>query len=41
MEPVPGERVAENGQLIQTKSYYAAHTNIQTLALLDETEDSN
>jgi len=41
LEAVPGECVVENGQLIQAKPYYLAHTNIQTLALLDETKGSN
>ncbi len=41
LEPVPGDCVVENGQLIQTKPYYMAHTNVQTLALLDETKGSN
>lgn len=41
LEPVPGECVVENGQLIQSKPYYVAYSNIQTLALLDETEGSN
>jgi len=41
MEPVPGECVVENGRLIERKGYYMAHTKIQTLALLDETQGSN
>ncbi len=41
LEPVPGECVVENGRLIENRSYYVAHTNIQTLALLDETKGSN
>ncbi len=36
LEPVPRECVVENGQLIESRSYYVAHTSIQTLALLDE-----
>lgn len=41
MEPVPGECVVENGNLIQRKGYYVAYSNIQTLALLNETQGSN
>lgn len=36
MEPVRGECMVENGQLIESRGYYVAHTNIETLALLDE-----
>jgi hypothetical protein len=32
---MPEECVMENGKLIESRSYYVAHTNIQTLALLD------
>ena len=42
MEGVAGEQHIENNNLIQEKSYYIAHSNIQTLALLDEkTKGSN
>ena len=42
LEPVPGECRVENGKLIESRSYYVAHTSIQTLALLDEeTKGSN
>lgn len=41
LEPVPGECVVENGRLIENRSYYMAHTQIDTLALLDETKGSN
>ncbi len=36
LEPVPGECVVENGEIIESRSYYVAHTSIQTLALLEE-----
>lgn len=36
MEPVNGESVFSNGQLLQTKPHYIAHSNIETLALLDQ-----
>ncbi len=42
LEPVQGECVVENGKIIENRSYYVAHTSIQTLALLDEeTKGSN
>jgi site-specific DNA recombinase len=41
MEPIPGECAIENGQLIQNRAYYIAHTNIETLALLEEIKGSN
>ncbi len=41
MEPVPGECFIENGKLIENRGYYVAHTNIDTLALMDETKGSN
>lgn len=42
LEPVQGEVMVENGRIIESKSYYVAHTTIQTLALLDEeTKGSN
>ena len=38
----PGEQHIENNNLIQEKPYYIAHSNIQTLALLDDkTKGSN
>ncbi len=36
LEPVQGECVVENGEIIENRSYYVAHTSIQTLALLEE-----
>lgn len=36
LEPVPAECVVENGRLIENRPYYLAHTNIDTLALLDK-----
>lgn len=42
LAPVQVESLVENGQLIESRSYYVAHTTIQTLALLDEeTKGSN
>ncbi|MBX7065613.1 MAG: recombinase family protein [Parachlamydiales bacterium] len=41
MEAVPGECVVENGNLIQNKPYYLAHSTIDTLALLDEPKGTN
>ena len=41
MEPVEGECVIENGQLIQNRAYYVAHNNIDTLTLLEESKGSN
>ncbi|MBX7065619.1 MAG: hypothetical protein K1X28_00170 [Parachlamydiales bacterium] len=41
MEAVPGECVVENGNLIQNKPYYLAHSTIVTLALLDEPKSTN
>ncbi len=41
MEPVPGECLVENGKLIEVRGYYVAHTEIDTLALLEETKGSN
>lgn len=35
LEPVLGSCEVENGKLIEVRSYYIAHTNINTLALLD------
>jgi hypothetical protein len=34
LEPILGRCEVENGKLIETRSYYLAHTNIDTLALL-------
>ena len=36
MEPIPGQCVIENGQLIEMKPFYMAYSNIDGLALLDE-----
>ncbi len=36
LEPVAGQCVVENGNLIQVKPHYIAHSNLETLALLDE-----
>lgn len=41
LELVPGECVIECGKLIQTKSYYLAHSTIDTLALLSEYKGTN
>lgn len=41
MDPVSGECMIENGQLIQNRAYYMAYSNIDSLALLDETKGSN
>jgi hypothetical protein len=41
MEPTPSECVIENGQLIQNRAYYTAYSNIETLALLEESKGSN
>lgn len=41
LEPVPGECVVECGQLIQNRAYYLAHSNIETLALLEEGKGTN
>ena len=42
MEPVPGESVITNGRLLESKPYYIANSNIETLALLDiENKGSN
>ncbi len=35
MEPVQSDPVIENGHIIEQKPYYMAHSNIETLALLD------
>lgn len=35
LEPVLGSCEVENGKLIEVRSYYMAHTNINTLALLE------
>lgn len=40
-EKYTGQCVVENGRLIEMKPFYMAYTNIQTLALLDETKGSN
>lgn len=36
MEPICGETIRENGQMIELRPYYLAHSNIETLALMDE-----
>jgi site-specific DNA recombinase len=41
LEAVQGQCVVENGRLIEMKPFYMAYTQIQTLALLNETEGSN
>ena len=39
LEPVVGSCEVENGKIIEVRSYYITHSNIDTLALL-EREDS-
>ncbi len=42
MEPVQSDPIIENGHIIEQKPYYMAHSNIETLALLDqENKDTN
>jgi hypothetical protein len=41
MEPVPSECVVEGDRLIQSRAYYMAHSNIDTLALFKEGKGSN
>lgn len=41
MAPVMGECSIENNQLIQSRAYYMAYSNIDTLALLEESKGSN
>lgn len=41
LEPVPGESRIENGNLIENRPYYVAHTSIHSLALLDESYGAN
>jgi hypothetical protein len=41
LEAVTGQCVIENGRLIEMKPFYMAYTQIQTLALLEESEGSN
>ncbi|NDD58354.1 MAG: hypothetical protein EBZ47_03765 [Chlamydiae bacterium] len=41
LEAIPGECVIECGKLIQNRTYYLAHTKIDTLALLDEYKGTN
>ena len=36
LEPVQSNPIVENGCVIESKPYYLAHSNIETLALLDE-----
>lgn len=41
MEPIGGECVVKNGNLVQVKPYCVAYSNIQTFALLEESKGSN
>jgi hypothetical protein len=41
LEPVTGECVVENGRLCERRPFYMAYSNIQALALLDESKGSN
>ncbi len=41
MEPKSNECIIENGILIQKKAYYIAHSQIDTLALIEEGKGSN
>jgi len=41
LEPVPGECAVVCGKLIQNRAYYLAHSNIETLALMDEYKGTN
>ncbi len=41
LEPVPGECAVVCGKLIQNRAYYLAHSNIESLALLDEYKGTN
>ena len=36
LEPIKEDYVVENGHLIESRPYYLAHSNIETLALLDQ-----
>ena len=36
LEPIQSDPIVENGCVIESKPYYLAHSNIETLALLDE-----
>ena len=36
MEPVTTDPIIENGNIIEQKPYYIAHSNVETLALLDK-----
>ena len=36
MEPIQSDPVIENGNIIEQKPYYMAHSHIETLALLDQ-----
>ena len=40
MEPVQSDPVIENGNIIEQKPYYLAHSNIESLALLDQENKS-
>ena len=41
IEPVGGECVVENRQLIQNRAYYMTYSNIDALSLLEEGKGSN
>jgi Recombinase zinc beta ribbon domain len=41
MEPKSNECVFENGMMIQKKAHYLAHSKIDTLALIEESQGSN
>ena len=36
MEPVASDQIVENSNIIEQKPYYIAHSNVETLALLDK-----
>jgi len=36
MEPIQSNPIIENGCIIEQKPHYMAHSNIETLALLDQ-----
>jgi len=36
LEPIKDDCIIENGNLIESKPYYMAHSNIETLVLLDQ-----
>ena len=41
LDPVLGRCEVENGKVVEMRAYYLAHTNIDTLALLEEGKGSN